>query len=129
MFPGNAQIAQPLPALRFPVVDGLAYEVTADIVDGIIAGLPFVGTDTLALDISGTGRLDLPYVRFSPTLRARTLVTRRPSTGTPVVTRRTTLFLFECFGEVARAESNPNEPDANFTTAAYLRRFALGARP
>lgn len=118
----------PLPALRFPVTDGQAYEATAD-VSGTIAGLPFVGTDTLALDVAGSGRLDLPYVNFSPTLRVRTLVTRRPSTGTPVVTRRTTLFLFECFGELARAESAVGETDPDFSTAVYLRRFALGATP
>ncbi len=121
--------ASPLPALRFPVTDGQAYEVTAEIPSGIVAGLPFIGTDTLALDITGTGRLDLPYVNFSPTLRARTLVTRRPSVGTPAVARRTTLFLFECFGELARAESAINEPDPDFTAAVYLRRFALGVAP
>jgi len=62
-------------------------------------------------------------------LRVRTNVTRTPSTGTPVVSRRTTLFMFECFGEVARAESQPDEANADFTTAAYLRRFALGVQP
>ncbi len=120
---------QPLPVLRFPIVEGLAYTVTAAIPDGIIAGLPFIGTDELSVDVSGTGRLDLPYVRFSPVLRVRTRVTRKPSTGTPVITKRTTLWLFECFGELARAESNPNEPDPDFTTASYLRRFALGGQP
>ena len=33
------------------------------------------------------------------------------------------------FGEVARAESNPDETSAEFTKAAYLRRFALGVTP
>jgi hypothetical protein len=46
-----------------------------------------------------------------------------------VVGKRTTLFLFECFGEVARAESRPDEASPDFTTAAYLRRFALGVEP
>ena len=44
------------------------------------------------------------------------------------MTKRTTLFMFECFGEVARAESQTDEPNPDFTTAAYLRRFALGAK-
>jgi hypothetical protein len=43
-----------------------------------------------------------------------------------VVGKRTTLFMFECFGEVARAESKQDETAEDFTTAAYLRRFALG---
>ena len=59
----------------------------------------------------------------------RTHVFRTPATGTPVVGKRTTIFMFECFGEVARAESQPNEANPDFTTAAYLRRFALGATP
>jgi hypothetical protein len=121
--------AQPIAVLRFPVADGDAYTTTAQIPDGITAGLPFIGTDEVTVDVTGDGVLDVPYVRFSPALRVRTLVTRRPSTGTPVVTRRTTLFLFECFGEVARAESRVDEPAADFTTAAYLRRFALGVTP
>jgi hypothetical protein len=41
------------------------------------------------------------------------------------VSRRQTQFFFECFGEVARAESKANETAPDFTTAAVLRRFAL----
>ena len=91
-----------------------------------IDGLPFIGTDSVDVDVTGGRQLDVPYVEFSPVLRVRTHVTRTPSTGTPVVDKRTTIFMFECFGEVARAESKPDEPTADFTTAAYLRRFALG---
>jgi hypothetical protein len=121
--------AQPIAVLRFPIADMQAYSTTVAIPAGTIDGLPFVGSDTIAVDVTGTGQLDVPYVDFSPVLRVRTHVTRTPSTGTPVITKRTTLFLFECFGEVARAESNPNEPDPDFTTAALLRRFALGETP
>ncbi|MBA3459677.1 MAG: hypothetical protein H0T46_06935 [Deltaproteobacteria bacterium] len=121
--------AQPIAVLRFPVADGDRYSTLAQIPDGIVAGLPFIGTDQVDVDVTGDGSLDVPYVRFSPALRVRTLVTRKPSTGTPVVTRRNTIFLFECFGEVARAESRVDEPAADFTTAAYLRRFALGVTP
>ncbi len=121
--------AQPLPVLRFPIEDGDAFEATGTIVDGVVNGLPFVGTDKVEVEVTGDGRLDVPYVRFSPVMRVRTLVTRTPSTGTPVVTRRNVIFLFECFGEIARAESRTDEPSAEFTTAAYLRRFALGVTP
>ena len=121
--------AQPIAVLRFPIADGDKYSTVAQVPDGIVAGLPFIGTDQVDVDVTGDGRLDVPYVRFSPALRVRKLVTRKPSTGTPVVTRRNTIFLFECFGEVARAESRVDEPAADFTTAAYLRRFALGVTP
>jgi len=120
---------QPVALLRFPLADGDAYTTTAAIADGVIAGLPFVGSDRIEVDVAAGDSLDVPYVRFSPVLRVRTNVVRTPSTGTPVVNRRTTLFLFECFGEITRAESNVNEPAANFTTASYLRRFALGVTP
>jgi hypothetical protein len=45
------------------------------------------------------------------------------------VSKRTTAFLFECFGEVVHAESKQDEPNVDFTTAASLRRFALGEMP
>ncbi len=121
--------AAPVAVLRFPIVDGDAYTTIAQIPAGTIDGLPFIGTDQVDVSISGTGRLDVPYVNFSPVLRALTLVTRKPSTGSPVITKRSADFLFECFGEVAHAESLPDEPDPDFTTAAYLRRFALGETP
>jgi hypothetical protein len=120
----------PLSVLRFPLAGGATWSASSALPAGTtIAGLPFLGTDALDVDITAGARLDVPYVQFSPVLRVRTKATRTPSTGTPVVTKRTTLFLFECFGEVARAESAPNEPAADFTTAAYLRRFALGETP
>ncbi len=121
--------AQPIAVLRFPIADMQAYSTTAAIPAGMIDGLPFVGSDTVDVDVTGSGQLDVPYVDFSPVLRVRTHVTRTPSTGTPVVSKRTTLFMFECFGEVARAESNVNEPSPDFTNAALLRRFALGETP
>lgn len=119
----------PVAILRFPLTDGLAYSTTATLASATVAGLPFNGTDQVDVDVTGGDRLDVPYVQFSPVLRVRTNVTRTPSTGSPVVGKRTTIFMFECFGEVARAESNQNESNPDFTTAAYLRRFALGESP
>lgn len=121
--------AAPIPVLRFPVVDGDAFTAVGVIPDGVVAGLPFIGTDEVSVAVDGEGRVDVPYVRFSPALRVTTHVVRAPSTGTPTIGRYTVSFLFECFGEVARAESRPNETTAAFTTAAYLRRFALGVTP
>ena len=121
--------AQPIAVLRFPIIDGDTYAASAELVDSTVAGLPLQGTDEVEIEVRGGERLDVPYVRFSPVMQVRMRVTRTPSTGTPVVTRRTTIFLFECFGEIARAESRQDEPLADFTTAAYLRRFALGVSP
>jgi hypothetical protein len=121
--------ADPVALLRFPLVDGETYTTTEMLVDTTIDGLPLVGMDEVDVDVTEGAELDVPYVQFSPILRVRTHVTRTPSTGSPIVGKRTTLFMFECFGEVARAESNDNEPNADFTTAAYERRFALGVTP
>jgi hypothetical protein len=116
----------PLPVLRFPLTVGEAYSATVNY-SATIDGLPFNGSDELDVDVPDSGRLDVPYVQFSPTLRVREKAVR--TAGATSITKRTTLFLFECFGEVARAESKQDETNPDFTTAAYLRRFALGVTP
>lgn len=115
----------PVPVLRLPLTDGDHIAVTAPLPSATIDGLPFVGEDRYDIDVDGAGRLDLPYVRFSPVLRVRTHVVRAASSGGAQTSRRAVSFVFECFGEVARADSRPDEPAADFTTAATLRRFAL----
>jgi hypothetical protein len=116
----------PVAALRFPVSDGQAFTTTAPLTSATVDGLPFVGSDVYEIAVSGAGELEVPYVDFSPVLRVQTHLTRAPSTGTTTVGKRSTGFFFECFGEVARADSQPNEANADFTTAATLRRYALG---
>jgi hypothetical protein len=117
----------PLAVLRFPVTAGDSFTTTVTLTNATINGLPFNGEDDFAVTVRASGRLDLPYVRFSPALEVQTQAVRR--SGTTMTSRRTTLFLFECFGEVTRAESKPDETNPDFTTAAYLRRFALGVTP
>ncbi len=119
---------QPLAVLRFPVTLGDAFMQTVALTNVTINGLPFNGSDELSVEVVESGELALPYVEFSPTLRVRTLAVRKPSSG-GMTSRRQSLWLFECFGEIARAESRPDETNADFTTAAYFRRFALGVTP
>jgi hypothetical protein len=114
----------PVPVLRFPIAVGDAYTVTAPLPSATVDGLPFVGSDAFSIGVADSARLDVPYVQFSPTLRVQTSLVR--SAGAASVGKRSTSFLFECFGEVARADSNANESSADFTNAAALRRFALG---
>jgi hypothetical protein len=115
----------PVAVLRFPLHDGDAWTETGHVSAGTLDGLPYIGTDTYEIDESGLGVVDVPYVRFDPALRVRTHVTVAPAAGGTTVSRRQTQFFFECFGEVTRAESKPNETAPDFTTAAVLRRFAL----
>lgn len=119
---------QPVAVLRFPVTAGDAFVTSAPLAGATINGLPFNGSDEVSVAVVGTGLLAVPYVEFSPVLRVTLGVVRKPTSG-PQTSRRTTLFMFECFGEVARAESKPDEPSADFTLAAYFRRFALGRTP
>jgi hypothetical protein len=120
----------PIAVLRFPITEGDVYTTTALLDGATLGGLPFHGSDELSVTVDASGRLDVPYVEFSPVLRVRTQLVRRANAGgVPPTSRRTTLWLFECFGEVTRAESQPDEPDPDFTSAATLRRFALGVTP
>ena len=119
---------EPVAVLRFPVVAGDSFTTRAQLAGATINGLPFQGSDEVTVSVVGSGLLAVPYVEFSPVLRVTVSVVRAPTSG-PSTSRRTTLFLFECFGEVARAESKPDEPSADFTSAAYFRRFAIGVAP
>lgn len=120
---------QPIAVLRFPVAVGDTYATSAALAGATINGLPFNGSDEVTVSVVGSGLLAVPYVEFSPVLRVTVAVARMPTSGGPATSRRSTLFLFECFGEVARAESKPDEASADFTQAAYFRRFALGVTP
>lgn len=115
----------PVSVLRLPLRDGDAWTATGTVSEGTLDGLAYVGTDTYEVEVAGAGPLALPYVRFTPALKVRTRVVVEPAAGGVTTSRRQTSFLFECFGEIARAASRPDEPDADFTTAAELRRFAL----
>src|SRR3569623_365177 len=76
----------PLPVLRFPITVGEMYSSTVAYT-ATIDGLPFNGSDELDVDVPDSGRLDVPYVQFSPTLRVREKAVRK--TGAAAITKRT----------------------------------------
>jgi hypothetical protein len=115
----------PVLVLRLPLRAGDAWTSNGTVSAGTLNGLGYVGTDTYEVAVTESGRLDLPYVRFTPALKVQQHVTVAPAAGGVTTSRRQTSFFFECFGEIARAESRADEPAAEFTTAAALRRFAL----
>ena len=92
--------------------------------DGVVQGLPYAGRDTYQIEVSGAGELVLPDVTFTQVLRVRTHLTAQPAVGASRSQWQVS-FLFECFGEVARATSRDGETAADFTTAAEVRRFGL----
>jgi hypothetical protein len=116
---------EPVAVLRLPLAAGDAWTAVGRVSAGTLDGLPYIGSDTYEIGASDAGTLHLPYVRFRGALPVATHVTVRPDAGGVSTSRRQVSFLFECFGEIARAESRADEPDEAFTNAASLRRFAL----
>jgi hypothetical protein len=107
---------------KFPLSPGTSWTSSGNVIGATIRGLPYAGKDIYEVTDDAIGALVLHDYTFSQVHRIRTKVTVSPSAGAPVV-RRQVSFFFECFGEVVRAVSRDNEPNADFTVAAELRRF------
>jgi hypothetical protein len=114
----------PIALYRFPLEVGSTWVSTGEIVGGKLHGFPYAGKDVYEVKDLATGQLVLRDLTFTQAHRVQTRVTVSPATGKAVSTRQDS-FLFECFGEVARATSEPNEPKDDFTTAAEVRRLGL----
>ncbi len=114
----------PVDVFRFPLAPGLAYASTGNVKNAMLRGLPYTGSDTYSVSVDAAGTLVLPAITFTQALRVRTTVVATPAAGEAVTTKQDS-FLFECFGEVARATSQPGETQDDFTTAAEVRRLGL----
>ena len=113
----------PVPLYRLPLRAGDRWTATGTIEQGTALGLAYRGMDTYAVEVVGAGRLDLPDWSFGQAWRVDQQVTSTPAVGEPVE-RRITSWLFECFGEVARAQS-ADGVTAPFDRAVELRRLTL----
>jgi hypothetical protein len=116
--------SQPVVLYRFPLTVGAQWVSVGDVANATFRGLPYAGRDTYEVAVDAAGQLELPDLGFTQVLRVRTKVTASPAAGIPV-TRYQVSFLFECFGEVARATSRDDETNPDFTVAAEVRRFGL----
>ena len=116
----------PIPLYLFPIVTGAHWSSIGTISTGhgTIDGLPFIGENRYDVAVDAMGELDLPEVTFTQVHRVTTRVTVQPSSG-PAVSRRSVSFMFECFGEVARATSRDGEPLTDFRVAQEVRRLGL----
>jgi len=113
----------PVTLYPFPLQPGTSWSTTGVIRDGLAEGLPYNATDTYEGTDDATGELILPDFELTQAHRLRFVVTTTfAAGGSPQVARQVS-FLFECLGEVARATSQANEPNANFTTAVEQRRL------
>jgi hypothetical protein len=109
---------------EYPLTVGKTWVSAGQVKNGTIKGLPYAGKDIYEVKDDATGQLVLHDVTFSQVHRIRTKVTLSPATGAALVTRQVS-FLFECFGEVARATSQNDETKDDFTTASEVRRLGL----
>lgn len=114
----------PIALYRFPLRPGDAWTETAEVRNGQLQGVPYAGRDVYEVKVDGSGEVVLPGLRLTQALRVRTTITIAPAAGVTVRQRQTS-FLFECFGEVARATSENDEPDEDFEVAAEVRRLGF----
>jgi hypothetical protein len=113
----------PVVALQYPLSPGTHWTSTGVVTSGTLNGLPYDGQDLYDVTDDAIGALTLHDFLFDQVHRVRTTVTSTPSAGKQIVTRQVD-FLGECFGQVVHVVSQSNEPQADFTTAAALRRLA-----
>lgn len=114
----------PIPLFRFPIEPGSKWAASSNIKGGKLYGLPYAGKDTYEFSVDGIGELALRDLTFTQALRVRTKTTVSPAVG-KAVSKRQVSFMFECFGEVARATSRNDETAEDFTKAVEVRRLGL----
>jgi hypothetical protein len=115
---------KPITLFRFPLKVGDQYSATSTVTDGRLDGLPIATEDTYVVRIDARGDVKLPELDVKGVLRVRVDVTSKALGGVKASTRQVQFFR-ECFGEVARAVSQIDEPNADFTKAAELRLLAF----
>jgi hypothetical protein len=116
--------ATPIVLLRFPMSAGDSWQSESE-VSGTLDGLPYNGSDFYEIAVSERGPLELPHLRFDDAYRLTVHTTSVASGGGVSVETQQSLFMSECFGEVARATSEADESDPDVFTAEELRRFSL----
>ncbi|MDP1918612.1 MAG: hypothetical protein Q8L14_20355 [Myxococcales bacterium] len=116
--------SSPIATFRFPLEAGQQWVSASEVRNATVRGLPYAGRDVYQQWVDATGTLELPDVAFTQALRVRTTLSIEPAVGVPLI-RRQVGFVFECFGEVARAVSVDNEMADDFTQTSELRRLGF----
>jgi len=115
---------EPVVVYPFPVEPGASWVSTGVVEDATLRGLPYAGRDVYEGSVGDSGEIWLPDIRFEQAHRVTTSVTIQPAVGESA--RRVQVsFLFECFGEVARAVSRNGETDRDFNIATQVRRLGF----
>ncbi len=121
---------KPIDFFPFPLTLGKAWSQTGVVTNGTLRGLtPWSQEDVYEVSVDASGELRLPDFTFTQVLRVSTKVTVKPKAGSQQgYSQRQVSFLFECFGEVARATSllfteDASDPGRDFTDAREIRRL------
>jgi hypothetical protein len=115
---------EPVALHRFPLAPKGPRTEIGVVDSGTFFGAPYAGRDLYTVEADDMGQLVLPEVTFTHALRVSTHLAIEPSGGGRF-TRRFVSFMFECFGEVARLTSRPEEMNDEFEVASEMRRFTL----
>jgi hypothetical protein len=115
---------QPIASLKFPATVGQSWVASAHIINGTLNGMPYAALDTYRISVDQRGSVLLPFLKLDNTLRVHVDLTQTLPGGVSV-TRIQYLFFHECYGELGRMVSVPNEPTESFTNAGEFRRLAL----
>lgn len=115
---------EPVAVYRLPLQEGDEWISVGEIRNAIVRDLPYAGRDIYTVSVDARGEIWLPDFQFEDVLRVRTDLTVEPSAGEGF-SRKQVGYVFECFGEVARAVSKDGETDENFDTAVELRRLGF----
>ena len=108
----------------FPLEKGKSWVSVGTTRNAMFYGIPYAGKDTYEVSVEDTGELFLPDLTFEQAMMVRTTVKVEPAVG-QAVTQQQVGFLFECFGEVARATAPTGVTEPNFTNAVELRRLGI----
>jgi hypothetical protein len=112
----------PIALYKFPIAPGKSWVASGQVKNGTAYGLPYSGKDTYEVAVDASGTLELFDYIFQQVHRIKLHVVQEPAVGKATSTRQSQ-FLFECFGEVARATSQPDEAKDDFTSAAEVRKL------
>ena len=111
----------PVRVIRFPLQNSATWSDTST-VSGLASGVVSVYTEDYQTTVDAVGEVTTPFGVF-PTLRVRVELQR--TVGLATVTKRSFLFVSECFGSVATITSEDYESEVEFTDAAEVRRLSL----
>jgi hypothetical protein len=106
--------------LQFPLMQGSTWSTNSK-VTGKADGIESLYTEDYKSSVDAYGTMKTPLATF-PVQRVGTVLTH--TIGGTVTIIRSYVWVTDCYGTIAAMTSDPDEPDAEFTTASEVRRIA-----